>query len=185
MVKRKTKSKSKGRKRKKSKAIVKKDEDIHGEGWISDAGHYAFESAGTTIGTALGGTAGAAAGGATGTALGLATGPAAVFVSPVLAAELGSAGAVAGAAAGGAGGFLAGEKIADWIFGEGLSARPIQARPKGIKIKKRQPSSTVLISKNGRISNQTFGRGKMNGRGKLVRQGTFGTISSEFGKVKF
>ena len=67
--------------------------------------------------------------------------------------------------------------------GNGLSARPIQARPKGIKIKKPNSSSTLMITKTGRFSNKTF-KGKGSNK-RIVRQGTFGTVYSEFGKTKF
>lgn len=133
---------------------------------VSKIGHAVFE----TVGGALGATAGGAIGS---------------FEAPIV-------GTIAGGVVGEQLGEYGGEKLADAVFGKGLSARPIQARPKGTKIRRPQQKTNVLINTNGRYSTQTFGatqmRGKgmrMRGRGREVRQGTFGTVSSEFGKVRF
>lgn len=193
----------KGMGKKKRRRKRKQKKQVHGEGVGKDILEWAGGAAGTAVGGALGGAAGGAAGGA----LGLLTGPGAIVASPVLAEEGAILGATAGGAAGGVGGAKLGAKIGDFfglgeMHGNGLSARPIQARPKGTKIRRPQPKTNVLINTNGRYSTQSFGKGMqslqkkkmmmhknklLRGRGGVreVRQGTFGTVSSEFGKVRF
>lgn len=179
-------------KRKSKRRANRKMKQIHGEGVVRDV----LEGVGGSVGGALGASAGGAVGGTLGFEAGLLTGPGAIVASPLLAEEGAVAGATLGGTAGAVGGAKLGSKVADFlgfghIHGKGLSARPIQAIPKGAKIRRPQPTSTILVNKNGRISKQSFNnivRGKrmrMKGRGKAVRQGTFGTVSSEFGKVNF